>query len=127
MSSSAALNPLAQSGFAKAAEYDAHRPTFPAECVNVLLENVRIADKPGATVIDLAAGTGKFTQALVDRPEQYKVTAVEPHAHMRKVLENKKLKDVEFLDGLSTSIPLADESVDAVIAAQVGYVHEILS
>ncbi|KAF1355379.1 S-adenosyl-L-methionine-dependent methyltransferase [Delphinella strobiligena] len=118
MSSSAALNPLAQSGFAKAAEYDAHRPTFPAESVNVLLENVRIADKPGATVIDLAAGTGKFTQALVDRPEQYKVTAVEPHAHMRKVLENKKLKDVEFLDGLSTSIPLADESVDAVIAAQ---------
>jgi len=41
---------------------------------------------------------------------------------MRKVLEDKRLSGVEVKDGLSTSIPLPDESVDAVIIAQVGQV-----
>jgi len=119
-SSAAALNPLAQTGFSNAAAYDTHRPSFPPESVNALLDNVRVADNTGATVVDLAAGTGKFTELLANRPEQFKVVAVEPHADMRKVLEGKRLKGVEAVDGLSTSMPLADESVDAVIAAQVG-------
>lgn len=120
MSASAALNPRAQIGFANATAYDSHRPSFPSESVNALLDNVRVADKDGATVVDLAAGTGKFTELLASRPEQYKVTAIEPHPDMRKVLEGKNLKGVDTKDGLSTSIPLPDESVDAVIAAQVG-------
>ena len=40
---------------------------------------------------------------------------------MRKVLEDKHLKGVSVQDGLSTDMKsLKDESVDAVIAAQVG-------
>jgi len=39
---------------------------------------------------------------------------------MRKVLEDKRLRGVKVMDGLSTNIPLPDESVDAVIIAQVG-------
>lgn len=119
-STPAALNPLAQTGFANAAAYDTHRPSFPAESVNALLTNVRIADQPGATVVDLAAGTGKFTELLAKRSEQYEVIAIEPHADMRKVLEDKKLKGVDVKDGLSTSLPFPNESVDTVIAAQVG-------
>jgi len=38
---------------------------------------------------------------------------------MRKVLEDKKLPNTQVKDGLSTKIPLGDESADAVIAAQV--------
>ena len=119
-SSNASLNPLAQTGFANAAAYDTHRPSFPAKSVDVLLDNVRIANQPGATVVDLAAGTGKFTELLAKRPEQYKITAIEPHPDMRKVLEGKNLSAVDVKDGLSTSIPFPNESVDAVIAAQVG-------
>lgn len=120
MTSSASLNPLARTGFANAAAYDIHRPSFPSQSVQALLDNVRVADQPGATVVDLAAGTGKFTELLAKRPEQYKITAVEPHPDMRKVLQDKDLKDVNVKDGLSTSIPFPNESVDAVIAAQVG-------
>ncbi|KAL1304954.1 hypothetical protein AAFC00_003864 [Neodothiora populina] len=112
------LHPLAQNGFANAAAYDTHRPSFPAETVETLLDNVRVAGKTGAAIVDLAAGTGKFTELLAKRPEQYKVTAVEPHAGMRSVLENKSLRGVEVVDGLSTEMPLPDESVDTVIAAQ---------
>lgn len=39
---------------------------------------------------------------------------------MRKVLEDKHLRGVKVMDGLSTNIPLPDASVDAVVIAQVG-------
>lgn len=113
------LNPFAQTGFAKAADYDAHRPSFPPASVDNLLENVRVRGAKGATVVDLAAGTGKFTELLAKREEGFKVIAVEPHPDMRGVLEKKQLPGVQVLEGLSTKIPLPDGSVDAVIAAQV--------
>ncbi|GAB7349518.1 hypothetical protein MBLNU459_g0223t2 [Dothideomycetes sp. NU459] len=112
------LHPSAQSGFSNAADYDKHRPSFPPESVDVLLDNLRVKEISGATVVDLAAGTGKYTELLAERPEQFNVVAIEPHADMRKVLEEKKLSTVDIKDGLSTSMPLEDESVDAVIAAQ---------
>lgn len=121
MASSGGLNPFAQSGFAKSAAYDQHRPSFPSESVNLLLENIRLEGNKNATVVDLAAGTGKFTELLAKRDEAFDITAVEPHADMRRVLEEKKLPGVQVKDGLSTSMPFEDESVDAVIAAQVGY------
>ncbi|KAF4555276.1 Methyltransferase-like protein 6 [Elsinoe fawcettii] len=108
----------AQTGFAKAADYDAHRPSFPDESVNVLLGNVRLLGNQGATVIDLAAGTGKFTEILAKREEGFNIIAVEPHDDMRAVLEKKNLPNVKVVKGLSTEIPVPDESVDAVIAAQ---------
>ncbi|KAH0380887.1 putative 2-heptaprenyl-1,4-naphthoquinone methyltransferase, partial [Aureobasidium melanogenum] len=112
------LNPSAQNGFSNAALYDKHRPSFPAHSVSVLLDGVRVADTQ-ATVVDLAAGTGKFTELLAARDEGYKVIAIEPHADMRKVLEDKHLPGVSVQDGLSTDMKsLKDESVDAVIAAQ---------
>lgn len=115
------LNPSAQSGFSNAALYDKHRPSFPARSVSVLLDGVRVADSPQATIVDLAAGTGKFTELLADRDEGYEIIAIEPHADMRKVLEDKHLKGVSVRHGLSTDMKsLKDESVDAVIAAQVG-------
>lgn len=120
MSSTTGLNPLAQVGFADSVAYDRHRPSFPAGSVNVLLENVRVAGIPAATIVDLAAGTGKFTELLAERPEDYNIIAIEPHGDMRRVLQGKALKGVSVQDGLSTKIPLENESVDAVIAAQVG-------
>jgi ubiquinone/menaquinone biosynthesis C-methylase UbiE len=115
------INPSAQNGFSNAALYDKHRPSFPAHSVSVLLDGVRVADSPQATVVDLAAGTGKFTELLAARDEGYEIIAIEPHADMRNVLEDKHLKGVSVQDGLSTDMKsLKDESVDAVIAAQVG-------
>ncbi|KAK5014226.1 hypothetical protein LTR60_003466, partial [Cryomyces antarcticus] len=116
--SSPTIPSQALSGFADGASYDQHRPSFPAESVNNLLDKVGIAGVEGARVLDLAAGTGKFTELLAKREEGYEVLAVEPHEGMRRVLEEKWLKNVLVEDGLSTSIPLGDESVDAVIAAQ---------
>lgn len=122
------LSARAVSGFSNSAHYDRHRPSYPADAVETLLDAVRVAGVPGATIIDLAAGTGKFTEVLVKRDEEYEILAVEPHQEMREELEKKNLKNVTVKDGLSTSIPAENESIDAVIAAQVCiYIHCVLS
>jgi len=114
------INAHAQTGFAKSAKYDQHRPSYPASSVQELLEQCRVAGKQGARIVDLAAGTGKFTELLAARDERFEIIAVEPHGGMREVLEGKKLPRTTVLDGKGDSMPIEDASVDAVIVAQVG-------
>lgn len=114
----------ALTGFAKSAAYDKHRPSYPADAVEKLLGALRVDGVAEAAILDLAAGTGKFTELLASRPENYRTFAVEPHDEMRRELETKNLSNVAVKAGLATSIPLPDESVDAVIAAQVRTVSQ---
>lgn len=114
------INDRAQTGFAKSAVYDQYRPAYTGTATEELLKQVRVAGLEHAKILDLAAGTGKFTDGLAKRDEQYEIIAVEPHDGMRQVLTDKKLPGVTVKSGMADSIPLEDESVDAVIAAQVG-------
>ncbi|KAI9818182.1 MAG: hypothetical protein M1827_000807 [Pycnora praestabilis] len=112
------ISPIAQTGFANASSYDEHRPSYPPEAVEKLLNHLLVAGIPEATIIDLAAGTGKFTELLAKRDEAFDILAIEPHEGMRKELERKNLKGVVTKDGDATHMPVQDESVDAVVAAQ---------
>lgn len=112
------LSEKALSGFANALQYDEHRPSYPPEAVAKLLDAAGLTAVTGARVLDLAAGTGKFTALLSQREEQFSIVAVEPHQQMREQLDRKALHNVIVTDGLSTSIPDKDESFDAVFAAQ---------
>ncbi|KAI9841167.1 MAG: hypothetical protein M1837_000955 [Sclerophora amabilis] len=116
---SSGFSSVAQTGFANASSYDTHRPTYPTEAVNQLLERLGVSGQPQAKIVDLAAGTGKFTELLSAREEGFEVVAVEPHDGMRMELERKALKGVETVPGTSEQIPLGDAEVDAVVAAQV--------
>jgi ubiquinone/menaquinone biosynthesis C-methylase UbiE len=90
-------------------EYDRFRPGFPDAAADVIL--------PGRAraVLDLGAGTGKFTELLIARADR--VLAVEPSAAMLDVLRGK-LPAVEAHVAGAERIPLADGSVDAVTVAQ---------
>jgi ubiquinone/menaquinone biosynthesis C-methylase UbiE len=113
------INDRAQNGFTNSTAYDSHRPAYSSSIVQLLLEQLEVAGKEGAVIVDLAAGTGKFTEALAAREEGFRIIAVEPHEDMRKVLEGKQLKGVSVVDGLADSMPnMEDESVDAVTVAQ---------
>ena len=120
MASSSNLDERAVVGFAKSAAYDQYRPAYSNTIVQLLLEKLGVAGKKGAKILDLAAGTGKFTEALAARDEQYEIVAVEPHDGMREVLEGKKLNGAIVKAGKADKIPLEDASLDAVICAQVG-------
>jgi SAM-dependent methyltransferase len=69
--------------------------------------------RANATVLDLGAGNGRLTRALVGRFDE--VVAVEPHAGMRAALAASRL-EADVLAGTAEAIPLAPESVDAVFA-----------
>lgn len=119
MASPSVVDQAATSGFDNAAAYDAHRPSYPPQAVQSLLSHLDVASEPRAKVIDLAAGTGKFTELLAAREEQYEIRAVEPLAKMRNNLAAKGLDGVAVRDGLATKMDVPDGWADAVIAAQV--------
>ena len=107
-------------GFQNASFYDQHRPSYPAEAVESLLKHLQIQGIHGARIVDLAAGTGKFTQLLADRNERYEIVAVEPHQEMRRELQMKKLAGVRVLRGEASNMNgIESQSMDAVIATQV--------
>lgn len=120
-SPSPGLNARAQKGFAKSHAYDQHRPSYSASSVQFLLEQTRVSGRKHARVVDLAAGTGKFTELLAGREEEeFEILAVEPHEQMREVLASKQLKGVTVMEGMAHDMSgIEDESVDAVFAAQV--------
>jgi ubiquinone/menaquinone biosynthesis C-methylase UbiE len=108
------VTPVAAAGFGRAADaYERSRPTYPAAAVARLAEELGIG--PGRAVLDLGAGTGKFTRLVVALGAD--VVAVEPSAAMRAEFESV-LPDVPMHEGTGERIPLSDSSVDAVVVAQ---------
>ncbi|WP_402841537.1 class I SAM-dependent methyltransferase [Microbacterium sp. GXS0129] len=99
--------------FGVAAElYQAGRPEYPVEAVAWMLEPAG----PNPRVVDVGAGTGKLTRAvLATRPAD--VTAVDPDPLMLAALHGV-LPDVPVLEGTAESLPLRDDSADAVVLGQ---------
>jgi SAM-dependent methyltransferase len=96
-----------------AREYELGRPEWPEEVLDRVVSELALG--PDATVLDLGAGTGKLTRALV--PRFARVVAVEPDDAMRAVLE-EVVPGAESAAGHGESIPLGDDEVDAVFSAE---------
>ncbi|TQS33394.1 hypothetical protein Golomagni_06263 [Golovinomyces magnicellulatus] len=110
--------PDAAAGFKDGAAYDAFRSSYTPQAVDGLLTELGVNGITNAKVIDLAAGTGKMTELLAARKEQFQVIAVEPVASMRDTLVAKQLNGVEVREGLADQMNLEDASADALVAAQ---------
>jgi SAM-dependent methyltransferase len=108
------VHSAAQGGYAaEAGRYAKGRPEYPAALKGWLTGELSLG--PGRKVLDLGAGTGKFTKLLLETGAD--VCAVEPVAAMREQLA-AKLLGVEVLEGRAQAIPLPNESVDAIVCAQ---------
>jgi ubiquinone/menaquinone biosynthesis C-methylase UbiE len=106
------LHPLA-ARFADVGDaYERGRPEYTPEVAQTIMAELQIA--PGDRVLDLAAGTGKLTRALVGAGLD--VIAVEPQAPLRDILA-ASVGAERVLDGSAEEIPLASASVDAVTVA----------
>jgi SAM-dependent methyltransferase len=90
-----------------AEEYDRGRPGYAAEAIRWLLGNEPL------DVVDLGAGTGKLSEALVGAG--HRVTAVEPLIEMRTILP-ARVPVARVVDGTAEQTGLADACADAVVA-----------
>jgi MOSC domain-containing protein YiiM/SAM-dependent methyltransferase len=108
------IHPSAARGYETAAGvYERSRPTYPEDAVTVIAAALDL--RPGRTVLELGAGTGKLTRLLT--PSGARVLAVEPVAAMRSVLADTA-PAAESLAGTAETIPLPAQSVDGVVVAQ---------
>jgi ubiquinone/menaquinone biosynthesis C-methylase UbiE len=95
--------------FGRVAEaYARTRPAYPRAAVDRAAAELGLGE--GATVLDLASGTGTLTRALRERFAR--VIAVEPDAGMRARHEG------DVLDGTAEEIPLEDGAVAAVFVGE---------
>ena len=107
------VHEVAAAGFSNPGDYEAARPSYPPDAVAWFVEHLRIA--PGATVVDLAAGTGKLTRLLV--PAGAYLIAAEPVAGMRATFR-EVLPNVPIIATTAEQLPFRDGSLDAVTIAQ---------
>jgi SAM-dependent methyltransferase len=90
--------------------YERTRPLYAPDALTFIAKRF-----PLDRVLDLGAGTGKLTRQLVALGAD--VVAVEPGDAMRAVLE-RVVPQAQALAGSAEQIPLPDESVGLVTAAQ---------
>jgi ubiquinone/menaquinone biosynthesis C-methylase UbiE len=96
--------------------YVKYRPSYPMEAIDYLYETVGF--KPQSQIADIGAGTGKFTQLLLERGSQ--ITAVEPNQAMREAAEKLFAEEAGFnsISGSAEETKLQSHSVDFIVCAQ---------
>ena len=107
--------------------YEAGRPGYPAEVVRTVLnglnkfpkESTISCDQP-FRILELGAGTGKFTRNFIPELQGKNVELIvsEPLPSMCDKLKEAVPDNVKVLQSAAQILPLENESVDAVIAVQ---------
>eukprot|EP01100_Stratorugosa_tubuloviscum_P008131 TRINITY_DN338_c0_g3_i1.p1 TRINITY_DN338_c0_g3~~TRINITY_DN338_c0_g3_i1.p1 ORF type:complete len:289 (+),score=139.43 TRINITY_DN338_c0_g3_i1:39-905(+) len=124
------MHSIAAVGFGNQADaYEKARPSYPIDAVQNLIQQLNLTDnnnnnnenndetqKKEKFVIEIGAGTGKFTRLLKNH-KNLKILAVEPVENMRIQFQNI-IPDIEIIDGFANKLPIESGVADAVIAAQ---------
>jgi SAM-dependent methyltransferase len=106
-----AVHRAAATGFARSVEaYERARPEYPPQAIAWIARELDL--RPGRTVVDLAAGSGKLSRPLAALGCE--VIAIEPVDEMRAAIG----PGIEALDGTAEAMPLPDDSADAVTVGQ---------
>jgi len=132
MSTTRTIHQIAEKGFnAQTDAYEKGRPGYPEEVFSFLQDHLSAKLPTNWNVIDLACGTGKFSDSLVkyfrfEKPVE--LHGVEPVDNMRlaynnwilrtqSVLEQKRI-DASVDDGTATEIPACDQWADVIFVGQ---------
>ena len=96
-----------------AGDYEKGRPSYPQAAIDRLVDVCAVG--AGRRIVDLGAGTGKFTRYLHEHGAD--VIAVEPVRAMRSAY-NERFPGAPILDGTAEDVPLRDGWADVVTVAQ---------
>jgi ubiquinone/menaquinone biosynthesis C-methylase UbiE len=108
------VNNTAATGYEAASDaYERGRPEYPSDAVDYIARKLPISG--GRTILDLGAGTGKFSRLIV--PFGASIVAIEPVDAMRKKLI-EAAPSARVSGGTAERIPLPHASVDGAVVAQ---------
>lgn len=108
------IHPAAEQGYTgQAGAYERGRPGYPSQLLPWLRAAVGL--QPGRTVVEVGAGTGKFTPLLLATGAA--VIAVEPVTAMGAQLAARYPR-LRVLPCSAQALTLADASADAIVCAQ---------
>jgi SAM-dependent methyltransferase len=114
MTHNAGMHEAAAKGFAREAQaYTRGRPEYPVALDRWLRDDLKLDES--RTVVDLGAGTGKFTRRLLATGAN--IIAVEPVQEMLAQL-TQVVPTVAARSGTAENIPVNNGAVDAVVCAQ---------
>ncbi|XP_055955070.1 uncharacterized protein LOC126811398 [Patella vulgata] len=102
--------------------YDANRPSYTDEAVDKILELIRNIELPKGQanslqydIVELGAGTGKFTTKLIEKLQSEKYLATEPSENF---VNTMKKHGIDALQCAANDLPLPDNSVKAIVGAE---------
>lgn len=109
----------------KAEKYELYRPTYPEEAIIKVLDMCNVVPSNEITIADIGAGTGKFTQLLLDKG--FTVYAVEPNKQMRAIAEGKfsNYDNFNSISQTAEDTSLADNSVSIITVAQAFHYFDL--
>lgn len=108
------LGSWVKAGFQGVADsYERGRPGYPEQAVRYLIRALKAG--PNSTIVDLGAGTGKFSRLLLRTG--VRVIAVEPVEGMRRKLK-MSFPGIEVLAGMAEAIPLPPATAHSIVCAQ---------
>ncbi|KAG5645240.1 hypothetical protein DXG03_006657 [Asterophora parasitica] len=116
------VHTLAQTGFNQANDlYDRARPSYQSKALSYIREVVK--SKSPVNIVELGAGTGIFTRALLAHPkwtsQVQQIKAIEPSPGMREVF-SQTVQDqrVTIEDGTFDTTGVEDNWADLIVIAQ---------
>jgi ubiquinone/menaquinone biosynthesis C-methylase UbiE len=99
-----------------AGQYDRHRPSYPAQLVDAVLEYAHA--RPGDPILDVGAGTGRATLLFAERG--YELTAIEPDSEMAAVASKRAATAGQTIEMLNTDFEqtsLPEQAFQVLISA----------
>lgn len=99
-----------------AEQYDIHRPGYPEEMIEALLEYA--AAQPGDRILDVGAGTGRASLLFAERG--YELTAIEPDSAMAAVASQRAATaglSIEILNTDFEQASLPEQGFRVVVSA----------
>ena len=98
----------------KQQHYDDFRPGYPQAAVERILQYTG----ENAVIADIGSGTGKLAALLAGHASR--LYAVEPNAHMRRILRQRTtdFPQVQVIAATAEALPLPDHSVDAITVGE---------
>jgi len=78
-----------------------------------------LGDLPGASLLDVGAGTGRTFRALGGPGPRQRLVGLEPSRSMLRLGRALVPEEVRWIQGWAVPLPLASESFDAVVCLEV--------